>query len=544
MQTWGSGASPVPDRKPTILHADDDEANRYAVTRSLLKAGFDVTEASDGATALARLADHPDLVILDVRLPDMDGFEVCRRIKADPATAAIPVLHLSASMVSGKAKAQGLDGGADGYLIRPVEPVELVATVNALLRTKRVEAELRASREQLRDALETAERARADAELAGRMKDEFLANLSHELRTPLNAILGWATLLTPDADEADLRDGLETIRRNARAQTKIIEDLLDMSRIVGGKVRLDVRPTDVAAIVREAADTVRPAADAKGVTVELHADPAVGPIPADPDRLQQVLWNLLNNAIKFTPRGGRVTVTVRHLHSHLDVSVTDTGQGIPPAFLPYVFDRFRQVDGSTTRRHGGLGLGLAISKQLVELHGGSVGVVSPGVGAGATFTITLPIAGTTHQVADRAGPATPPARPSPAARPRDLTDVRILVVDDEPDARDMVRRVLQGHGATVAAAGSADAAIDLLRAQPFHVLVSDIGMPGEDGYSLITRVRGLAPAENARVPAVALTAYARQSDQARALATGYQRHLAKPLEPTALLIAITALLGR
>ncbi len=532
------------DRRPTILHVDDDEANRYAVTRSLVKAGFDVTEAADGATALAQLADHPDLVILDVRLPDINGFEVCRRIKADPATAAIPVLHLSASLVSGTAKAQGLDGGADGYLIRPVEPVELIATVNALLRTKRVEAELRASQERLREALDTAQRARAEAEQAGRMKDEFLANLSHELRTPLNAILGWATILASDAppEPADLRDGLETIRRNARAQTRIIEDLLDMSRIIGGKVRLDVRPTDLAAVVREATDTVRPAADAKGVAIDVRVDPALGPIGADPDRIQQVLWNLLSNAIKFTPRGGQVGVAVRHLQSHLDLTVTDTGQGIPAAFLPYVFDRFRQVDGSTTRRHGGLGLGLAISKQLVELHGGTIGVNSPGEGQGTTFRVTLPLTPVASDPSPPAQPGRAPAAPTDAAA--DLTGIRILVIDDEPDAREMVRRVLEGCGATVTTADSADDAVGLARAEPFEALVSDIGLPGEDGYSLIRRVRGLLPAENATVPALALTAYARQADAVRSIAAGYQGHLTKPVEPTTLIAAVAALVGR
>ena len=447
--------------------------------------------------------------------------------------------------MSGQDKAQGLDGGADAYLIRPVEPVELVATVNALLRTKRVEAELRASQAQLRDALDAAQQARADAEQAGRMKDEFLANLSHELRTPLNAILGWAAILAAGPDDADdLRDGLDAIQRNARAQTRIIEDLLDMSRIIGGKVRLDVRPTDLPAAVREATDTVRPAADAKGVTVDVSLDPAIGPIAADPDRLQQVLWNLLSNAIKFTPRHGRVGVAVRHLRSHLEVSVTDTGQGIPAAFLPYVFDRFRQVDGSTTRRHGGLGLGLAIAKQLVELHGGSIRADSPGVGQGATFTVTLPVHAVPPLTPKAAAAQAPPAPVAPGTTAADLTGVRVLVVDDEPDAREMVRRLLAGCGAGVATADSADAAVAAMEAGPVDVLVSDIGLPGEDGYSLIRRVRGLLPAANAVVPAVALTAYARPEDRARTIAAGYQAHLAKPVEPAELIAVVAALAAR
>ena len=958
---------PPPIAKPRILHVDDDEANRYAITRSLVRAGYEVIEAGTGHEALARLSTRPELIILDVRLPDIDGFEVCRRIKADPATANIPVLHLSANFISSADKAHGLDTGADAYLVRPVEPVELTATVRALLRARRTEEALRQSEERyrllvaevrdyailmtdpagiitswnagavnilgyteaeaigqpthaiytpedraagvpeqemataLRDGratdrrwhlrkngerffvdgvltavrddrgaligfsklmqdvtagwraeqalraseerfrtafagsavgmaltdvagrfiqvneaycritgrtqaelasldihrithpddqprhaqmidrvvsgrqesavvqkryvrpdgsvvwvqnsksvtrdeqgapvniivlseditdrkradellhtqnhalqlvaadgpldealasltrvierqaggrviasillldpgakrfrigaapnlptayneavqqmditagigtcldaaarnetvitsdiatdpawaeikdlplalglracwsmpirnaggavigtfatylretreptpnerevvealaraaslaierrsaeaererlLERERAARAEAERAGRMKDEFLATLSHELRTPLNAILGWSTILRAGpTDEADLRQGLETIERNARGQTQIIEDLLDMSRIISGKVRLDVQRIDLAAVVHAAIETVRPTAETRGVRIERVLDPAATAVSGDANRLQQVLWNLMTNAIKFTPRGGRVQVVLARVDPHLEVRVTDTGEGIKPEFLPHVFDRFRQADASTTRRHGGLGLGLAIARQLVELHGGTIGASSAGVGQGATFTVVLPQApvhlvpsedaGTARSTSDGDAGHLVAIAPDAGAR---IAGVRVVVVDDEADGRGLLRRVLEDCGAVVATAGSVAEAIDAVGTHRPDVLVSDIGMPGEDGYSLIRRVRNLAPTAGRDVPAIALTAYARSEDRTRSMLAGFQMHLAKPVEPAELIAMIASLAGR
>jgi PAS domain S-box-containing protein len=413
-----------------------------------------------------------------------------------------------------------------------------------------------------REQLLVAERgARDEAERASRMKDEFLATLSHELRTPLNAILGWAQILRQGGgvqDARDLSDGLAVIERNARAQTQIIEDLLDMSRIVSGKVRLDVRRLDPAEVVRGAVETVRPAAEAKGVRVQAVLDPSAGPVSGDPGRLQQVFWNLLNNAVKFTPRGGRVQVVLGRVNSHVEVSVADSGEGIAPEFLPYVFDRFRQADASTTRRHGGLGLGLAIVRQLVELHGGGVRAESAGLGRGATFILTLPLtpvdvregsAGDRRHPTAADGGVGAAAADAPGAT--GLADaciriegVRVLVVDDEPDARGVVERVLRDCGAAVATAASAREALERLEGERFDVLVSDIGMPGEDGYALIRRVRGLGVERGGAIPAVALTAYARAEDRMKAVLAGFQMHVAKPVEPAELVTMVASLAGR
>jgi hypothetical protein len=399
----------------------------------------------------------------------------------------------------------------------------------------------------VKDAEARREAALVEAERAGRMKDEFLATLSHELRTPLNAILGWAQILRGNpGDAADVAEGVEIIERNARAQTQIIEDLLDMSRIVSGKIRLDVRPLDLAGVVRAAVETVRPAADAKGVRLDVVPDPLVGPVTGDPNRLQQVFWNLLTNAVKFTPRGGRVRVAIDRVDAHVEVSVNDTGEGIPPDFLPYVFDRFRQADATTTRRHGGLGLGLAIVRQLAEVHGGSVRVTSGGAGRGSTFTVALPLTPTAAGPDAASQPPDPGTgrAPLPGASCASVAGVRVLVVDDEPDARGLVKRLLEDCGAVVTTAGSAQEAFERVRAERPDVLVSDIGMPGEDGYALIRRVRALGAAQGGEVPAVALTAYARAEDRMKAVLAGFQHHVVKPVEPAELITMIAGLAKR
>ncbi|HEY4319927.1 MAG TPA: ATP-binding protein [Gemmatimonadales bacterium] len=405
--------------------------------------------------------------------------------------------------------------------------------------------ERKRAEEERRELLESERAARADAERAGRIKDEFLATLSHELRTPLSAIMGWSEVLKlPGRSPADLEQGLATIERNARAQTRIIEDLLDMSRIVSGKVRLDVQPIDLELVVAAAVDTVRPAADAKGVVIDV--DPAMSgvAISGDPSRLQQVFWNLLSNAVKFTPRGGRIDLRIRQQASQVDVTVADTGEGIDPAFLPLLFDRFRQADATTTRHHGGLGLGLAIVKQLVELHGGTVTAESAGVQQGASLTVSLPTVAMQPDVAsDAVMPVPMPVEMTSGIGSHDIAGIRILVVDDEPDSRALVKRLLETGNATVVAAGSAAEALQLFSVFRPAVVISDIGMPIEDGYSLIRRLRALSPGDGGNTPAIALTAYARNEDRDRALLSGFQDHVVKPIEPARLLAAIARVAG-
>ena len=393
--------------------------------------------------------------------------------------------------------------------------------------------------------------ARGDAERASRMKDDFLATLSHELRTPLNAIVGWTQILKSSLENPeDLLEGLAVIERNARAQTQIIEDILDMSRIVSGKLRLDVQQIDLASLVRAGVETVQPAADAKSVRIQRLLDPHAGPVMGDPNRLHQVFWNLLSNAVKFTPRDGRIQVRLERVNSHVEVSVIDTGEGIAADFLPHVFDRFRQADGSTTRQHGGLGLGLAIVKQLVELHGGSVRVKSPGPGRGSTFIVALPIMAANQQsdvqstASNRQHPKAETAIKGHASVRRELAGLSVIVVDDEPDARTVVKRLLVECGAVVRAAGSVAEALALFRQQPPDVLISDIGMPGEDGYALIREVRSLPATAGGDVQAVALTAYARAADRVRALEAGFTMHLAKPIEPVELIVTVASLARR
>jgi PAS domain S-box-containing protein len=386
--------------------------------------------------------------------------------------------------------------------------------------------------------------ARSTAEHASRMKDEFLATLSHELRTPLNAILGWSHLLLQQSPEpAELSQGLETIERNAKVQTRLIEDLLDMSRIISGKLRIHVAKVDPREFVIAALDTVRPAADAKRVDLSVEIDPRAGPISGDAARLQQVVWNLASNAIKFTPAGGKVAVDVRLVSGQLEIAVTDTGQGIAENFLPYVFERFRQADGSTTRHHGGLGLGLAIVKQLVEMHGGTVSAASEGVGKGSRFAVTLPTAAgvTRTDNGDRISPLLSDGK-NRGGDLIDLTGVRVLVVDDEADARELVRRILTGVGASVTTVPSAMTALPAVASA--DVLVSDIGMPDVDGYELLRRVRAMAPDAGGRVPAVALTAFARSEDRTRTMLAGYQVHLSKPFTPAELVATVASAAGR
>jgi signal transduction histidine kinase len=404
-------------------------------------------------------------------------------------------------------------------------------------RRREAEEALRKSESELR------ERA-VEAESANRIKDEFLAALSHELRTPLNAILGWTLMLRQGLSEERRDRAIDTIERNARAQVQLIEELLDVSRIVSGKLRLNVQHVDPSLVVENALETVRLAAEAKGVRIHSVLDPLAGPISGDPDRLQQVLWNIVSNAVKFTPKGGRVEVLLERIDSDIELTITDTGQGIAPAFLPFVFDRFRQAEGSTTRSHGGLGLGLSIAKSIVELHGGSVRASSGGEGHGASFVIRLPRSIVVRQEAPSRPFGSAGAQPPIGACPPLLDGLRIVIVDDEPDALQLLSTILEGCGASVRAAGDAAGALELVRAFRPEVLVSDIGMPQEDGYALIQKVRALPPEEGGQTYAIALTAYARTSDRTRALTAGFHSHVPKPVEPNELFAVIASLVGR
>jgi CheY-like chemotaxis protein len=387
-------------------------------------------------------------------------------------------------------------------------------------------------------------KAREAAEEASRLKDEFLATLSHELRTPLTAILGWASMLKDSRlDEKTFKMAVEIVERNARTQQQIVDDILDVSRIITGHLRFDTEPTDLRNVVEAAVDTVRHAASAKNITMRAEFEPGVGPVMGDPRRLQQVVWNLLSNAVKFTPIGGEVRVRVGREGAHARIVVTDTGPGISPNFLPYVFDRFRQGDQSTTRVHGGLGLGLSIVRHLVELHGGSVRAETEGEGRGSTFTVELPLL----RNAD--------VEPRNAAEAEDTFAVRhaqsailkgmsVLVVDDEPDALGLLKTLLEMKGARVTAVGSAEAAWGELEGDWPDLLLCDIGMPGEDGYQFIRRVRALETERGRPLPSVALTAYAGEADRALALEAGFQLHVSKPVEPAALVNVIADLAGR
>jgi PAS domain S-box-containing protein len=388
-------------------------------------------------------------------------------------------------------------------------------------------------------------RMRAEAEEANRTKDEFLATLSHELRTPLTAMLGWTRMLRmKELDEATSAHALETVERNAKAQAQLIEDLLDVSRIITGKLRLDVRPMELMPVIEAAIDAVRPAAAAKSIELRTELDPLAGAVSGDPSRLQQVVWNLLANAVKFTHRGGQVEIRLERVNSHVELSVKDTGQGINADFLPFVFDRFRQADGSTTRLHGGLGLGLAIVRHLVELHGGTVRADSAGEGQGATFNVQLPVAALRSadfglRIGEKADEQSAIQNPQSTI----LQGLRVLVVDDEPDARVLLQTVLEKQGAEVVAVGSTREALNELQRWQPDVLVSDIGMPDEDGFALIRQVRARGIGEGGRIPAAAVSAYVGEDNRRRALAAGFQLHVAKPVDPEELIEVVRSLAG-
>jgi PAS domain S-box-containing protein len=641
-----------PEDHPTVIVVDDNLAKRYAVSRLLRAAGFVVKEAATGSEALARAEDGADAMVLDVNLPDMDGYQVCRMLRAMPGTKRLPIIHLSATFTEAGDKAFGMESGADGYLTHPVEAPVLIATVRAFIRARKAEAELRNSEAKFRaifdkamngivlfdnsrtimeanpamakmlglpgqslagmswtrfqttemavgsqqrydelvrrggwtgqvqllradrspvyleghvtlhsepdnwigvftdvsdrvatqedrERLHASERdARTEAERANRLKDDFLATISHELRAPLQAIVGWSQLLRtrPPTDIEDYRAGIEAIDRNARVQAQLISDLLDVSRITSGKLRLQREVLDLAQVVANAIEAVTPSAAARGLDLQMEVGKGILPVHGDAGRLQQVLSNLLTNAIKFTPRGGRVLVRADRADTYVDLSVIDNGQGIAAELLPHLFDAFRQGEPGQSRRNEGLGLGLSIVKRLTEMHGGSVSVASAGPGQGATFTLRFPTLATSNAVAGGTGHE----KPQELADTRALRGLRVLLVDDDADARLVVRRLLDDQGMLTLEAGSVGEALRMIANDRPDILVSDLSMPGEDGYALIRQLRS-SGLDAEHLPALALTAFARPEDRMRVLSSGFQAHLGKPIDLESLLAAIVAL---
>ena len=517
-----------------LLLIDDDEVDRLAVKRLLRqsRSSIQVEEATSPPAALSALDMTPfDCVLLDYNIPGSDGLAILNDIRSKGYS--VPVIVLT-GQGDEELAVELMKAGAADYLNKNA------LTSERLDRSLRYAIAIHRAEQERRELLERERRARELAQAANRAKDEFLATLSHELRTPLNAIMGWARLLVSgnlDADTA--RRAIEIIDRNTRLQAQLIEDLLDISRIITGKLRLDVRPTPIRSIIEGAVESVRALADARSVTIEARLDEADEPLPCDPARMQQVVWNLLTNAIKFTPEGGRVAVQVSRTSCDLSIEVTDTGIGIEPDFLPYVFDRFRQQDGASTRSHGGLGLGLSIVQHLVALHGGSVEARSAGVDLGATFVVRLPLVHVRTDAADVEHVL--PGVPTPDLT--SLAGIQVLVVDNDADARGLLRTVLETCGAVVEEAESARIALARLKERSFDALLSDISMPGEDGYALIRQVRALdAPVR--LVPAAAFTARATAADRTRALLAGFQAHIPKPIDPAELAAVVAALVHR
>ncbi|SFD54973.1 hybrid sensor histidine kinase/response regulator [Paracidovorax konjaci] len=641
----------------TVLVVDDNPVTRYSTVRIVRAAGFQALEADSGTQALQLASSGVSAVVLDVHLPDIDGFAVCRTLRSQRETAQLPVMHLSAAHVHTEDRVTGLNAGADAYLTHPVEPAVLVGTLQALIRARTAEDSLRRSDRRFRaiysqalngiglieadgrfsdinpamarllgrpheevmgrplsdfappgwvdfvkehtldgrhpgtwrgefplmrptgqwvylewsisahvepglrmalaadiserveldsrrqDILEREQAARATAERLSRTKDDFIAVLSHELRTPLNAIAGWVHILKRRGGTPELLKGLDSIHRNVKAQARIISDILDVSRINSGKLHLEREWAQPVEVVRSAIDALQASIAEKHLDVTVRADAAGGPAWLDPTRFQQIFWNLLTNAIKFSNDSGRIEVDVSRTGAALTLSVRDHGRGISGEFLEHLFDRFTQSDSPDNRRHGGLGLGLSIVKHLAELHGGSVEAYSAGPGEGTTITATLMVA------YDGGSQPSLPARSMDDASELPITDrplrgLDILTVEDHPDASEMLAVVLSDGGARPRQAGDFDAAVQALQQQWPDVVVSDIGLPGRDGYDLARALREMpVPAGRKPPVAIALTAFSRPQDADKALEAGFDAHLGKPLQPHALMATITRLMG-
>ncbi|MCG2591579.1 response regulator [Ramlibacter sp. XY19] len=636
----------------TVLVVDDNPATRYSTARVVRAAGFKTVEAGSGGEALELVGEGVSAVVLDVHLPDTDGFEVCRVIRSRPATATLPVVHLSAAFVRNEDRVTGLNAGADGYMVHPVEPAVLVGTLQALIRARTAEDQMRRSEKRFRaiydqaqsgmalldsqgrfadanpallqmlgrsadeilgrslgelappawlasverhtvapaeggapwrgefpllaadghevhlewsisahvepgvriaiaidvsdrheleqrrvDVLEREQAARVVAERHSRTKDDFIAVLSHELRTPLNAIVGWVHILKRRGVLPEGMRGIEAIERNAKTQARIISDILDVSRINSGKLRLEREWADPAELVASSIDSLSISIDERKLQVETDVAGAHEPAYIDTGRYQQIFWNLMTNAIKFSPQGGKVQVALKRTGDRLVLDVRDFGQGIEPDFIPHLFDRFTQSDAPGNRSHGGLGLGLSIVKHLVDLHGGTVVASSEGRGKGTLMRVELPVDGSGGdsvggELEGDSGPD------SEEHEPEALERLDVLVVEDDPEATEMMRVVLGDRGARVRTAYDFDSALAALQQAWPDVLVSDIGLPGRDGYELVRRVRELEAGRGTRLPVIALTAFARAEDRTKTLEAGFDLHLGKPLKPHALLEAI------
>lgn len=553
-----------------ILVVDDRDENLLALEAVLSDPSYRIVRARSGREALKEVLDQDfALILLDVQMPGVDGYETAVLIRERPRSRQTPIIFLTANDWGSQHVFRGYTVGAVDYLVKPVAPdvlrskvavfVELfnkqealrlaqeelesriaertreLATANVKLSAE-IEERVRIEQERV-NLLKREQAARLEAEAANRLKDEFLATLSHELRTPLNAIMGWAHVLGQSSgDRATVQRAAEVIRQNAAAQAQLIEDILDVSRIVGGRLVLDARPVQMRAVIEDAIESLTPASSAKSIQIERRlADEVV--VFGDRDRLQQIVWNLVSNALKFTPKGGRVEVELIEEDGDAAVRVSDTGIGIAADFLPFVFDRFRQADSSMSRRHSGLGLGMAIVRHLVELHGGTVSAESEGEGKGATFRLRLPKRTDVPAVAEVI--ETRPGRPDEELGDLEhLHGVHVLIVEDDADSRNVLALLLQKLGAMVEAVPSAREAVDRVTSRRPDVLVSDIGMPEEDGYSLIRRVRQMPADVEKKLPAIALTAYARRQDAEAALVAGFDCHLAKPIAPAELIKAI------
>jgi signal transduction histidine kinase len=577
-----------------FLLVDDLEENLLALEALLRREGLELLRARSGPEALELLLVHDfALALLDVQMPGMNGFELAELMRGTERTRRVPIIFLTAIATDEMRRFRGYEAGAVDFLIKPIAPHVLQSKAEVFFELYRQRQQVACQRDELRRIAEERERllarekqAREQAEAATRAKDEFLAVISHELRSPLNAILGYNRMLRRDSkDSGLLNKTCDIIERNARLQLQLIEDLLDTARIISGKLRLEMRLMDISQVVNDALDVVRPAAEAKGVQLRIvdcglrtaeegdttgeesaisnrqSAIEESAIVLGDATRLQQVVWNLLSNAIKFTPKGGRVELGIGRDAEFFRIFVSDTGKGIEPEYLPHVFDRFYQADGSSTRRHGGLGLGLSLVKSLVELHGGEIKAESEGNGRGSTFTVMLPLTINSGMAAVDGPALSPTACAASGARtegsiplPDGVTieGVRVLAVDDQEEARVTLSNFLGKCGAVVTTASSAAEALaflsDHLGGERPDVLVCDIAMPGEDGYSALRRVRalelerGVAPQQ--QIPAIALTALARSEDRLQALNAGFKMHVSKPIEPAELVIVIASVVGQ
>jgi len=503
------------------------------MARRVLADLYEVEVFVDGPPVLERLAggDRPDVLVLDWHMTQMSGLEVCRFLRERFDEASLPILVLTATGGQDELL-EGLNAGANDFVTKSFDPAELLARVGTLARARLLHDSLRKTELATR-------RAREAADEANRAKDVFLATVSHELRTPLNSILGWARLLSEGTlDRETLARGLATIQRNAQIQVQLIEDILDTTRAISGKLHLELTTFDLAQVARATFDAAKPSADAKHLDLHLVVPEEPLRVRGDIDRLQQAVGNLLANAVKFTPSGGKIRIELSRTEHSVSVSVHDTGKGIAKQFLPHAFDRFRQEDDTATRRHSGLGLGLALVRHIVAAHGGSVSAQSEGEGRGASFSITLPSDDKRRSsIGESERPSPPPVVLDHGLPVGRLSNIKILVVEDDEDARDLLVTVLTQQGAKVSQAGNATEALAHVAKSVPDVMLSDIGLPGEDGYELIRAIRTRGYTADV-LPAIALTAYSRREDQRLALQAGFQAHVAKPVEPAILVAAV------